>query len=208
MPLLPLIVALHASFTSVLPLEQRMAMDVLAELNRARTDPVRYAESLRTYRGYYRDRVIVSPVTAIRYLTVEGVAPVDEAIDYVVRRERQAPLAPAVALAAAASDHQAEQQRDGAVGHDGPDGSTPGDRVRRRGGGRYVGEVIAYGSEDAADVVRQLVVDDGVADRGHRTLLFDDSIRYAGVSCGGHPVYRYMCVITVARTRDGRPRSG
>lgn len=204
-PLLPIIIALHASFATALPSRLRMESAVLAELNRARTDPVSYADSLRVYRGYYHDRVIIRPDSPNRYLTSEGVAPLDEAVDYVRSRERREPLAPATTLAAAAGDHQAEQQQDGAVGHAGPDGSSPADRVRRHGGGDYVGEVIAYGSDDAADVVRQLIIDDGVSDRGHRTLLFDDSLRYAGVSCGAHPVYRNMCVINVARTADGQP---
>lgn len=204
MPLLPIIIALHASFASVLPGELRMERAVLAELNRARSDPAAYADGLRVYRGFYRGRLIVRPDSSHQYITDEGVAPVDEAIDYVQGRDRRAPLTPTVTLAAAAGDHRADQGSDGAVGHAGRDGSMPADRVRRHGGGQFVGEVIAYGSEDAADVVRQLVVDDGVSDRSHRHLLFDDSLRYAGVSCGSHPVYEHMCVITLARTADGR----
>jgi hypothetical protein len=43
---------------------------------------------------------------------------------------------------------------------------------------------------------------------GLERQVVDYSIRYAGVSCGAHPVYLYMCVITVARTKDGRPLPG
>ncbi len=70
----------------------------------------------------------------------------------------------------------------------------------------YVGEVITYGSNTAEDVVRQLIVDDGVDDRGHRKLVFADDIDFAGVSCGAHPSFGTMCVIDVARTRDGHAR--
>lgn len=178
---------------------------VLAELNRARTDPVAFARTLRDARGYYRGRLLVRPGAGATYVTQEGVAPVDEAIAFVGREAPQAALASATILSAAAADHQAEQRDDGSVGHVGADGSTPAERVLRRGGNVYVGELITYGSADPADIVRQLVVDDGVADRGHRRLLFDASLRYAGISCGSHPVYRYMCVVTVGRTPDGRP---
>jgi hypothetical protein len=181
---------------------------VLAELNRARTDPAGFARGLRDVRGYYRGHLLARPGAGATYVTQEGVAPVDEAIAFMDGKPARAPLSPATVLTAAAADHQSEQQGDGTVGHAGHDGSTPADRVRRRGGNRYIGELIAYGSTDPADIVRQLVVDDGVADRGHRRLLFDDSLRYAGIACGDHPVYRYMCVVTVGRTPDGQPLRG
>jgi len=177
---------------------------VLAELNRARTNPASFARSLREQRPFYRGKLFSRPGAAV-YLTEEGVAPVDEAITFVSGATVELPLLPASVLTAAAVDHQVEQRDTGTVGHVGPDGSTPSERVRRRGGNVYVGEVIAYGSTDPADIVRQLVVDDGVADRGHRRLLFDPALRYAGVSCGSHPVYRYMCVVTLGRTPDGQP---
>lgn len=178
---------------------------VLAELNRARTDPAAFARTLRDTRGQYRGNLLAPPGADVTYLTQEGVVPVDEAIAFVDGEAPRAALAPATVLSAAAADHQAEQRGDGTVGHAGSDGSTPADRVRRRGGDIYVGELITYGSTDPAAIVRQLVVDDGVADRGHRRLLFDASLRYAGVACGSHPVYRYMCVVTVGRTPDGQP---
>lgn len=178
---------------------------VLAELNRARTSPTAFVASLREERRYYHGNLLDRPGSEAAFLTQEGVAPVDEAIAFVGGEAPEAPLEPAPLLAAAAADHQAEQRSTGEVGHVGGDGSMPWDRVRQRGGGGYVGEVIAYGSEDPAAIVRQLVVDDGVADRGHRRLLYDASLRYAGVSCGAHPVYRYMCVVTLGRTADARP---
>lgn len=181
---------------------------VLSELNRARTGPGAFARSLRDQRGWYRGNLLVRPGADAAFLTQEGVAPVDEAIAFVDGEAAEVPLSPAPVLAAAAADHQLDQHQSGLTGHAGRDGSTPGDRVRRRGGDIYVGEVIAYGATDPADIVRQLIVDDGVADRGHRRLLFDPSLRYAGVSCGAHPVYRYMCVVTLGRTADGQPTRG
>lgn len=179
---------------------------VLSELNRARTVPGAFASSLRDQRAYYRGNLLVRPGADAAFVTQEGVASLDEAIAFVDREAMEVPLSPALVLTAAAADHQLDQRESGMIGHAGHDGSTPSDRVRRRGGGIYVGEVIAYGSTDPADIVRQLIVDDGVADRGHRRLLYDASLRYAGISCGAHPVYRYMCVVTLGRTADGMAR--
>lgn len=178
---------------------------VLTELNRARTSPDVFAQSLREERAYYRGNLLVRPGAGVAFQTKEGVAPVDEAIVFVSHAKAEAPLSPALILAAAATDHQTDQRASGLIGHVGRDGSLPGDRVRRRGGNIYVGEVITYGTSDPAGIVRQLIVDDGVADREHRQLLFDPGLRYAGVSCGPHPLYRYMCVVTLGRTPDGQP---
>ena len=178
---------------------------VLSELNRARTNPDIFVRSLREQRGCYRGNLLVQPGADAPFETQEGVVPVDEAIAFVSSEAAEAPLLSAPVLAAAAADHQADQQGSGLIGHAGQDGSSPSDRVRRHGGDVYVGEVIAYGASDPAEIVRQLIVDDGVADRGHRRLLYDPTLRYAGVSCGAHPVYRYMCVVTLSRTPDGQP---
>lgn len=209
MPILPLILAANLQLVAAradpaLARNLRVEQAVLAELNRARTAPAAFAASLAGQRGFYQGTLLVRPGQAT-FATEEGVAPVDEAVAFVARAAAVMPLAPAPVLAAAAHDHQAEQGETGEVGHLGPDGSTPASRVQRRGGDVYVGELITYGTTDPADIVRQLVVDDGVADRGHRQLMYDPDLRYAGVACGSHPVYRYMCVLTVGRTADGEP---
>ena len=177
---------------------------VLAALNFARAQPVAYAETLKRYRTYYRAKLVSPPGAEEDVETVEGVRPVDEAIAFLTRRPAIATVAPGNTLAAAATDHAAQQAHSGAIGHGGDDGSSPSDRAERRGGGPYVAEAIMYGAADADDVVRQLIIDDGVADRGHRTILFEAHLHFAGVACRPHPSYRTVCVIDLADTPDGR----
>jgi uncharacterized protein YkwD len=188
--------------------ESSLETAVLAELNDARADPAAYARKLETYRTYFHAKMVRMPGLKVDIETEEGVAAVDETIGFLARQAPLGRLDTAVLLRAAAADHVAEQSATGATGHDSDDGSEPADRVKRRGGGPYVAEVIAYGPIDAADVVRQLIVDDGVADRGHRTVLFSPELRYAGVSCGSHLAYRTMCVIDMGMTADGRLGGG
>ena len=85
----------------------------------------------------------------------------------------------------------------GDVGH-GPAGSLG---LRLRGQGVWAGlsaENISYGFEDPRDVVRQLIIDSGVPNRGHRRNIFAASYQLAGVACGPHRAYGYMCVIDFA----------
>lgn len=181
---------------------------VLQVLNAVRANPAAFADQLRTFRSYFHGASYVVPGQQVRNVTNEGVGAVDEAIAYLSRQRALRPMNAADTLAAAAADHVAEQGEAGSIGHGGEDGSSPGDRVRRHGGGEYVAEVIEYGASDPVDAVRQLIVDDGVPDRGHRSILFDPSLRFAGVSCGRHQAYRSMCVIDFGVERDGRELPG
>jgi len=180
---------------------------VLVALNAARTDPAAYAAGLKRYRTYFHGKLVHYPGADAEMETDEGVAVVDEAIAFLGHRAPLAPVAAAPLLAASAADLVADQAQ-GGTGHESKDGSTPSDRARRQGGGDFIAEVIAYGPIDAADVVRQLIIDDGVADRGHRGILYSPELRFAGVACGPHPEYRTMCVIDLSATQDGRAPAG
>ena len=180
---------------------------VLEEFNRARTDPAGYAESLRDYLRHFDGRDVRLPGDPVGIRTHEGPAAVLEAIEFLESREPLPPLEASPLLSLAASDHVRDQGPRGTWGHASSDGSRPGHRVERRGGGRYVSEVISYGASTGAAVVRQLIVDDGVAHRGHRSLMFQDiGNSHAGIACGHHARYETMCVIDLSRWHDGRFR--
>jgi len=176
---------------------------VLVALNSARTDPAAYAAGLQQYRTYFHGKLLRYPGADAELETEEGVAVVDDAIAFLTRQPPVAAVAAAPLFAASAADLVADQAQ-GGTGHDASDGSTPADRAHRHGGGSFVAEVIAYGPVDPADVVRQLIIDDGVPDRGHRGVIYSPELRFAGVACGPHPEYRMVCVIDLGDTPDGR----
>ena len=176
---------------------------VLAAVNAMRADPGAYAANLEHYRQYYHGRILRLPDGGIPFRTQEGVAPLMLAIPFLRAQPHLVPLEPSGLLEEAARGHVRYQGETGTTGHYERAGFGPGERVAALGGGAEVAEVIAYGSRDPAEMVRQLVIDDGVPDRGHRRILFDPGLRYAGVACGPHRQYRTMCVIDLARVWNG-----
>lgn len=178
---------------------------VLAQINWARTHPAQYARMLRRYRTYFQGRIVQEPDDNTPVMTREGRSAVDEAIAYVERQQPMAPVAEDGRLDQAAAGYVEETGPDGLVGHFGRGDETPRQRVEGAGvRAGSVGEVIAYGPVTPQAVVRQLIVDDGVPGRGHRSVIFDPGYRIAGAGCGAHRVYRTMCVVDFAGAVMGR----
>lgn len=172
---------------------------VLAETNLARRDPAAYARHLEDMLSWFRGNVMYRPGSQVGIRTEEGPAAVREAIAFLRRQRPVAALSWSNGLARAARDHARDIGRTGATGHVGSDGSRMADRMNRH--GRWLvtaAENIDFGSEDPRQVVISLLVDDGVASRGHRRTLFDPALRVAGVGCGPHAEYRQVCVIDYA----------
>ena len=173
---------------------------VLAEINFARLHPQEYAQ-----------RLLLQPVSDWEGSLSQDNNAQDngayaEAIEFLLQ---QAPL-PALEseddLASAALEHVAAQGPSGEVGHDGPAGEPFHARLRRHGlVAQIAGENIAYGPNAAADVVRELIIDSGVADRGHRRNIFYSAFDAVGVSCGPHRDYGVMCVMDFSGAAHQRP---
>lgn len=174
--------------------EAQLARDVLDEMNRLRMDPQAYIPVLQEYRDQFQGDQVVRP-GRVTIQTREGVAAVDEAIRFLRRQPPLPPLRPDRILSLTARDHVADQGPTGFVGHYGSDGWDFSTRVVRRGGEPYGGENISYGFDTAREVMIQLLVDDNIQDRGHRVNLFRPGYVRAGVGCGPHSLFYYMCVI-------------
>ena len=115
------------------------------------------------------------------------------------------PLQWSKGLARAAGDHVRDQGPVGGTEHRGTDGSDPARRMERYGQWRgAVAENIAYGENAARDVILQLLVDDGVPNRGHRDALLDPEWSTSGVACGRHRNYGQMCVMDYAAGYEER----
>ena len=181
---------------------------ILEEMNLARTDPRRYAGYVAELLPHFNGVLLRRP-GRVAIETNEGARAVREAVRALRATRPVPPLVVSKGMSEGARDHVRDQGKSGHTGHAGRDGSTAADRVNRYGRWEVsVSENIAYGPPAARDVVIGLIVDDGIPDRGHRTVMFNPTSRVTGIACGKHPRFRQMCVITYAVTYvegDGAP---
>ena len=178
---------------------------VMEEINLSRTEPLIYAEYLKELRNNFEGKFYRMPGMATVIETIEGVVAVDEAIKFLGNQKPLPSLDWSQGLADAAAELVEEQGKSGATGHNGLKSGGILARAKRHAiKGRMIGENIAYGPNSARGMVMQLIIDDGVPNRGHRKNQFNRLFDSAGVFCGPHPRYETMCVIDFW----GRPRKG
>lgn len=171
---------------------------VLDEINHARVNPRAYATQLRHLRDAFEGTTFSAPGYPRAVQTREGVAALDEAIRFLERQKPLPALSWSPGLAAAAQELVREQSRTGGIGHTGDNGGMR-ERISRQGRWKgRIGENIAYGPGDPRGMVMQLIINDGVPNRGHRKNIFRRSFAVAGVSCAPHPRYGNLCVMDFA----------
>ena len=178
---------------------------VFTEINLARSSPKEYAAKLAPILASFdaSDSSIMRLPGRIPIKMQEGKSAVEEAIEFL---KKTAPVAPlervAPGLNAACADHAQDLMKSGATGHTGSDGSSPFDRMSRHGQWAVAAaENIAYYPETdhpAVDATVQLIIDDGVADRGHRKNIFNEALTCLGVAECAHPTFGRVLVTTFA----------
>lgn len=175
-------------------------LGLVEALNDLRLSPRLSAARLERLADCFDGRLLRIP-GRLPLRTREGRAAVEEAIGFLlgVPAVRRVDVDPG--LCRAARDHARDLGLTGRRSHEGSDGSDLGIRLARH--GRLVGvagEAIAFGTRDPADVIEQLVIDDGVLDRGHRSTLMEARYELIGVACASHLTDDVVCVLDFAQS--------
>lgn len=193
---------LFVFLATVLPAQSAtLEKDILGEINRARTEPASLIAPYEQFRTLFHDKFWIAPGSPVRNRTQEGAVAVSEAIAFLRAQPILPPLEWSEPLAAAARELAQAQAANGAVGH-GSGSSSMDARLERH--GRWtiaMGENVTYGSygpEQAFEIVRQTIIDDGVPGRGHRANLFAPEFSLVGIACAPHPKLSTVCVFDFA----------
>jgi uncharacterized protein YkwD len=174
-----------------------LEQDLLGEINLARARPAEYASYLEGLRPMFAGKEYRRPGRPA-LVTEEGAAALEEAIKFMRAARPAGPLSVAAGMCSGARELVKEQGASGATGHKGADGGYCEQRAQRFGAWKEpIGENLSYGDDTARERVLTLLIDDGVANRGHRQRIMDPAYRVAGVACGEHKLGS-MCVITLA----------
>jgi uncharacterized protein YkwD len=132
-------------------------------------------------------------------LTQEGPSAWHEAIRFIKVQRPLRSLEWNDSLAAPAVDHAYDLGPKGGTGHVGSDRSTMSDRIERHGKWLVtIAENVFCGKPDPQEIIKQLIVDDGVASRGHRDNIFHPEFGVVGIGAAPHINYGCICVLDYA----------
>ncbi len=182
---------------ATVPMDQ-CEQQLFEEINAARKNPAAYVSYMLEYRSYYHDKLVRFPDGRI-IVTKEGVAALDEAIAFVRSLTPVALLEVRRGMMSGAKLHLEDMKKSGRFGHIGSNGSKPEDRLNLFGTWQEtVGEYLVYESRSARNDVIGMLIDDGVATRGHRKNIFKPEFRVIGIALDPPAKERTMAVITFA----------
>lgn len=129
-------------------------------------------------------------------MTHEGIAAVDEAIHWLESHPAGLDkLHRDAGMGRACEDHVEDTGPEGLTGHLGSKGSSPYERLERYGNWKVgkgshkgvAGENLAYSNTfSGEEFVLQMLIDDGVSDRGHRLNLMEPKWGVTGIAIGEH----------------------
>jgi len=189
----------HSQTKNITPTLSQSEQDLLNEINQARAYPQVYAGYLEKLKPQFKGKLYTRAGQETGVETQEGWDAVDDAIKFMRAAKPVAPLNTSQGLCLAAISHVKDQSATGATGHSGSDNTMIEQRVKPFGSwSGDIGENLVYGSESARERIIAWLIDDGVSSRGHRKRIMSQDYRVAGVSCGPHPEYGAMCVLTLA----------
>lgn len=174
----------------------QIELEILKEINLARTDPKLYVTYLEEYRKFYNGNNLSLPNQRM-IVTNEGVAAVDDAIKALKAANIIAALESSEFVSRATKDHLQDLVKNSIFGHKGSDGSMTDGRLNK-----YIyietirfGENVVMSGLSAREVVLAMLIDDGVPSRSHRKNVLDPEFKFIGLSNGVNKTQKGLSVV-------------
>ena len=167
--------------------------------NELRKDPKVLIPDLEEMKTKF-DGMLLKRPGKVTLRTKEGVEAVNEAIKFLENQTQIQPLRWCDEIASASKDHATDIGPKGLIQHDSSDGKS-GVKERLRKYGNVVscyGENLSFHCEEAREVMIQLIVDDGVQNRGHRENIFNTEFNVMGCFTNLHKDFNQMTCIDYA----------
>lgn len=176
-----------------------ITQETLKYANLVRTNPQSIITLLHEKLSYFQGNRYKTPSMPCPIITNEGPAAVQEAIRALQNARPLAPFKMSDGMSNSARDHCNDIGPQGVCGHTGTNGSTMSGRLEKH--GKWSGSIaenISFGQANGKDVICQLLIDDGVMNRGHRKNLMNPNSLRVGIFSGFHKGYQNLTVMTFA----------
>jgi uncharacterized protein YkwD len=157
---------------------------ILDEINAVRNDPQKYIGYLEEYRKNFNgDKVSLSDGTVV--ITNEGVAGVDDALNFLRKTGKLSSYTLSTGLTQSANLQLKDLMENSSIGHKSKDGGNLTTRLDKFGTvGNIYAENITHLSKTPQEIVLAMIIDDGYKSRAHRKNLFSSEFKIIGLGFG------------------------
>ncbi len=149
--------------------------EILAEINRVRTNPQAYADWLEDRKQYFEGTLLKLPGEK-PIITNKGKEALEEAIAWLNNLE------PLPKISSSAKLVNIAQEQIKLI-------------TSQQGNTNLQGQTISYGKYTPEGIVMQLIVDDGYPNRINRQKILNPNIQSAGIMCERHNRYENICAV-------------
>ncbi|MGY6562728.1 MAG: CAP domain-containing protein [Luteibaculaceae bacterium] len=165
-------------------------------INFCRVNPIKFADSLLIpMLNYFDGTIYQSPSDEYPIQTKEGIKPLLELIEELKKMTPVGEFTYSKNLSKAALALALYQEKTGALGHSKVDGLSTHKRVLKyESKTKSSAECVAYGFEDPLKSLIDLLIDDGVYNRGHRIILLSPNFNAIGIARKKHRKYNWVTV--------------
>lgn len=158
--------------------------EVFVEINLLRANPQSFIPYLEEMKKNFTGKVFIN-TQGVNFNTFEGMAAVDEAIEFLKKTSALSPLKLSKGLSNAAALHLEDMAKSGIFSAQGSDMSSPNDRANKFGVAKFgVIQNMTEGIKTPREIILQMLVSDGQKSRSQRNNLLKSEVNLIGISTG------------------------